>query len=402
MLRTLKEAVAYFEETLASRPERDALAADEAVVKGVSHRYPVFGINHKHDPGDVSESETFFVLPERKFADDDEGRLAERIITSLSPLDMLNPVGRTVGLEGSRSPADLVPSFGIPLGEDGGAPAYTLPLEDALKLAVPDPENAGIMPTFKQSAAKLRRLLPAHFKIGLPDMQGPFNLAHAMIGNDAFTAPYTDPEAYQAFMERITVFWIAARELLVTWVGEDRLHPGSRVPRIAECSVNMVSEDFYKEHILPYDLKIAQRFGPLHIHPCSGIHVFKATLENLPVASTEAGMMIAKMAAPVISVREGLARIGGRPVGLHVGQELPEDRNEAFKIVADDIELAVTNPRIRLGGYTGIFWKKKDRPMIRELHQELDAYWERKMAPWEAKGGVFCTTSLTAHPSSGH
>ena len=376
MLRTLAEAVTFFEETLAARPERDALAADEAAVKGVPHRYPAFAINHLHDPIDTNASEPFFVLPEREFPDNDQGRLAERIIGSLASLDLHNPVGRTVGLEGARSPADLVPSFGIPLGKDGGAPAYTLPLEEALKLPKPDPEKSGLMPTFKESAVRLRQLLPPGFKIGLPDMQGPFNLAHAMIGDDAFTAPYTDPEAYQALMERITAFWIDARELLVAWVGLDRLHPGSRVPRIAECSVNMVSKDFYQEHILPYDLKIAQRLGPLHIHPCSGSHVFKATLENLPVASTEAGMMIAKMAAPVISVREGLARIGKRPVGLDVGQELPADRSEAFKIVTDDIDLALGNPRIRLNGYTGIFWRRKDRPMIRELHQELDHYWE--------------------------
>lgn len=72
-----------------------------------------------------------------------------------------------------------------------------------------------------------------------------------MTGDDAFTTPYTDPELYHEFMGRVTDFWIEARRRLVEWIGRDRLMIESTVPRICECSVNMVSEDFYKEFILP-------------------------------------------------------------------------------------------------------------------------------------------------------
>ena len=44
----------------------------------------------------------------------------------------------------------------------------------------------------------------------------------------------------------------------------------------------MVSEEFYREHILPHDLRIARHFGSVWIHPCNGLHVFRATLEGLP------------------------------------------------------------------------------------------------------------------------
>lgn len=378
MLRTLSDAIKFYEDTMAARPERDAMVALEAAWRGERPRYLALAINYRVDPSDKSDSEALFTLPERNFGDDDEGRLAVQIINSLAVLDMHNGVSRCLGLEGSRSPADLVPSFGIPLDDSGGAAAYTLSLEEALKLPAPEPETAGLMPTFKKSAARLREMAPSFFKIGVPDMQGPFNLAHAMIGNDAFTAPYTDPEQYHEFMGRVTDFWIEARKLLVEWIGKDRLSINAAVPRIAECSVNMVSEEFYKAYILPYDLRITRQFGPVLIHPCSGEHVFKATFENLPVVATEAGMMIAPMAAPVVSVKRALEIVGTRPVVISVGQELPVDRDEAFKIIAEDIETTLVNPRVHLGGYTGLFWRKKDRPMIRELHLELDRLWETR------------------------
>jgi len=378
MLRTLNDAVKFFEDTMAARPERDAMAALEAAWRGERPRYPAFSINYRIDPSDKSDSEPLFTIPERNFKDDAEGQLAECIINSLAVLDTHNSVSRCLVLEGSRSPADLVPSFGIPLDDSGGAPAYTLSLEEALKLPAPEPKTAGLMPIFRKSAARLRELAPPSFKIGVPDMQGPYNLAHAMIGNDAFTGPYTDPEQYHQFMSRITDFWIEARKLLVQWIGKDRLPINASVPRIAECSVNMVSEEFYKEYILPYDLRISREFGSVLIHPCSGEHVFKATFENLPVAATEAGMMIAQMASPVVSVNRAIEIVGTRPAVISVGQELPAAREEAFKILAEDIETTLSNPRVHLNSYTGLFWRKKDRPMIRELHLELDRLWEKR------------------------
>jgi UDP-N-acetylglucosamine enolpyruvyl transferase len=80
-----------------------------------------------------------------------------------------------------------------------------------------------------------------------------------------------------------------------------------------------VSEAFYREYILPHDLRIARHFGALRIHPCSGLHVFRVTLKELPgVVGSEAGMMITPMAAPCVSVDEALRLIGDRPIDLHL------------------------------------------------------------------------------------
>jgi hypothetical protein len=206
-------------------------------------------------------------------------------------------------------------------------------------------------------------------------MQGPFNLVHAMAGDEAFTAPLVEPEKFHAFMARVTDFWIAAAERLRAWIGPECLRPLDRWVRICECSVNLVSEGFYRDHILPHDLRIARHFGAVRIHPCSGRHVFRATVAHLPnVRATEAGLMLAPMAAPCVSVAEALDQIGDRPIVLSIGQELPADFGEAFGLIRSDLALARANPRL-LFGYTGMFWRKKDRPAIRDLHRRLDACW---------------------------
>jgi hypothetical protein len=232
------------------------------------------------------------------------------------------------------------------------------------------------MTVFRERIARIKELTPPSFRINLPDMQGPFNLVHAMAGDEAFTAPLVEPKKFHAFMGRVTDFWIAAAERLRAWIGLERLRPLDRWVRICECSVNLVSEEFYREHILPHDLRIARHFGSVRIHPCSGRHVFHATLAHLPsVLATEAGLMLAPMAAPCISVAEALDQISARPIVLSIGQELPADFDAAFGLIRSDLALARSNPRL-LFAYTGMYWHKADRPRIRDLHLRLDGLWE--------------------------
>ena len=142
--------------------------------------------------------------------------------------------------------------------------------------------------------------------------------------------------------------------------------------RIAECSVNLVSEDFYLRHVLEHDLRIAQYYGEVSVHTCSGPHVFRVTLRNLPkVCQTEAGF-IARTAAGYTPVDYALAEIADRPIVLSIGQELPQGREEQF--IRRDLERARTNPRL-LFDYTGMHWKKRDDALIRDLHQRVDEHW---------------------------
>jgi len=375
-LRTLAEAIDFTLDTLAAHPERDALAAEAAAWAGRPRPHACFHLNHLYVPDDHAPAPALFELPPHTFADDPEGRLAGEILGHLTPLDMLNPVATVLGTGAVGTPAEFIPSFGTPLSEDRGAAAFTRSLDELLAAPPPDPDAAPPLPDIHRRIAFLKASTPEAFKLDMPNLQGPFNLAHALAGDEAFLAPLTDPGKYDRLMTRITDFWIAACERLRAWIGPDRLRPAERGgPLIAECSVNLVSADFYREHIRRYDERIARRFGAARIHPCSGRHVFEATLDGLPgVTATEAGLMRSPMAAPCISVGDALARFGGRPVVLNIGQELPADFEEAYAIVHADFRQARANPRL-LFSYTGMDWRRQDRPRIRALHQRLDEAW---------------------------
>jgi hypothetical protein len=372
------EAVAYFRETLRAHPEQDGRLLPNYLIEGKAREYPLFSLNHLNDPGDMYQPEGEPESPVVEAGSNTEGKLAQRIVDMLIPLRMLNPVGGSFGL--GQGTGTLVTAFGIPLdAEAQNTPAFTLPLSEVLSQPVPDPETAGLMPRMKEEIALLREQVPAgEFTIGFPDLQGPFNLAMSITGEEALYSPYEEPELFAELLERITTFWIATRKILLREIGEEYLSPYERkAPLIAECSCNLISRETYEEHVLPHDRRIAEEFGAVRIHPCSGKHVFHATLENLPnVIYTEAGW-IDKTVRPPILVDEALAALDGKPIILAIGQELPEGHEE--ETIRRDFEYYRQHPRLSFC-YTGMHWRKKDRSRIRDLHRRVDDFWQKNLA----------------------
>ena len=209
-------------------------------------------------------------------------------------------------------------------------------------------------------------------------MQGPFNIAHAVAGEEILTGPYIEPEKFHAVMSKVTELWIQSLKSLRKWIGPEWMSPvQKRVVRIAECSVNLVSPEIYKEFILPYDLKIAHAFNqPLLIHTCSGPHVFHATLDNLPdVLFSEAGL-IKNAVRGWTPIDEAIKAIGARPIVLNIGQEI-WDSDDLEKVIRRDFDLYEEHPRL-LFAYTQMVCKAEDKPVIRKFHRRLDSYWEEK------------------------
>jgi hypothetical protein len=371
-MRTRDEIAAALEaarETLDRHPERRGDLAEDYALRGEPRPWPVLYLWRGPD---ISAGEV--LRPCRPPVRSAEERLLDRIRGMTGALACLNPIAPRIGL--GVGPGTLAASFGIRLDEElGYTPASTRPLADLLADGMPDPAASGFLPQMREDLETALRLTPDWVKIGPPDMQGPFNIAHMALGDDAFLAPLTEPEKFHAFMGIVTDFFLAVSDNLRRWIGSARLPRfPTQYARIAECSVNLVSAEFYEEHLLPFDRRIAEHHGCVAIHPCSGPHVFRATLRNLPnVVYHEAGF-IAKAAAGAIGVDEALAEIGDRPIVLAIGQELPEGREEEF--IRRDLDRARTNPRL-LFGYTGMHWRKSQEPMILELHRRLDEYWER-------------------------
>ena len=377
-LSTPREALDYVMTTLAKYPERQTLPVQDAARNGLRRQHSGLYLGYLNIPEDRGEKVDAISLPEIDAPTGPDGDLIRQIAGVVESLRMLNPCSPVLGL--GRGTGTMVPCFGTPLVEElGNTPAYTIPLEEALARPVPDPTTSGIMPEMRERIAFLKSRLPAGkgFYIGMPDMQGPFNLAHAVLGEDALMGPYVKPELYHEFMLRMTDLWIGAWRLLWQWIGPEWLPPGqgNRL-RFAECSVNLVSAEFYREFILPYDLRAAHALAvPLYIHPCSGPHVFRATLEQLPnVVEIEAGF-IEKTAAGSISVEEATKLIANRPITLHIGQELPFGKE--YEFICRDFDRYADNPRLTFG-YTGMLWRHRDRAHIQALHRRLDDYWNSR------------------------
>lgn len=376
---SLSEALAYFKLMMEAHPERNALTATLTAMEGKRRKYPCFYLGYQTSPEDKTVGTDDLVLPEVKTPDNPEGNMAREIVKLLNPLKMCNPVSPCLGL--GRGTGTLAASFGIPLDPAlGNAPSHTLTFDEILALPEINPETSGLMPEMRNRIEFIRSSLSPEdgIYIAEPDMQGPFNIAHAVAGEEILTGPHIDPEKFHAVMAKVTELWIQSLKSLRKWIGPNWFSPvQKRVVRIAECSVNLVSPETYREFILPYDLKIAHEFKlPLLIHTCSGAHVFHATLDNLPnVLFTEAGY-IRNAVRGWTPVDEALEAIGERPIVLNIGQEI-WDRDDVESVLRRDLDLYDKHPRL-LFGHTVMGCKAEDKQKIREIHKRLDSYWAEK------------------------
>ena len=364
----ITEAAEAFKAKLDAHPECRGDLAAEAAMAARPRRHPAFFLWRFPD---IEQGEGRPGAP--KPPQPPEERLLNWLKNAAGALDMLNPIEGTRGL--GAGPGTVAASFGIRLNPALGFTSQgSRPLDDVLRDGLPDPETSGIFPEMREDIEATRALAPPWVRIAMPDMQGPFNIAHAILGDDAFIAPTTRPDEWDRFMELVTEFFIAAHRALARWIGPERLCTRPRQFHfLCECSVNMVSKDFYIEHILRFDRRVVDYYGDVALHPCSGPHVFHATLENLPnVVYTEAGHMINPMTAGSITVDEALAAVGGRPIMLGIGIELPAGGEEA--IMRRMFDLAAENPRL-VFTFTGLGWKKADEDAMRDLHRRMNDYY---------------------------
>jgi len=365
----ITEAAEAFKATLDAHPECRADLASEAAMAGRPRKHAVFYLGRFPD---LAAGEGKYAPPPPPRTP--EERLLDWLKGAPGPVAKLNPIEaiRSVG----KGPGTMAASFKIWLNpEFGFTPHGVRPLVEVLRDGVPDPETSGVFPEMREEIEATKALTPSWLKIALPDMQGPFNIAHNVLGNEVFLAPLTEHEEWDRFMTLLTDYFIAAHRTLVRWIGPERLatHPG-KLHRLAECSVNMVSKEFYLEHVLRFDRRIAEYYGEVAIHPCCGPHVFHVTLENLPhVVYIEAGRMINPMIAGSITVDDALAAIGSRPIALAIGEELAPGEEEAG--MRRLLGLAARNPRLTFV-FCGLGWKNADEPAMRDLHQRMNEYYE--------------------------
>ena len=363
----LQQAVDELLGTLEKRPDKDQRRIWADLEAGRRPSIPPISIGRQAAPEDANDP------PVGPAGDSPEAELARSLRSKLKALTFDNLIAPTVGVGIGTS--TLATAFGIEVREDiqGSPPTEHIPLREFDGWTVPDANSAGCMPAIREKTAFYREHLPPDIKIGYPDMQGPFNIAHIILGSEIFYAFTDEPERLHRLMQLITDFTIRVYDRLKEWIGPERLVPYMpHTQRIAECSCNTISKDTYREFVKPYDLQLGAYHGELAIHPCSGPHVFEVTLDELPnVRYTECGIVDCAFAG-AIDIDKAIARVASRPIILSCGQELMPGQEEAT--IKDHLARLRDLPMMSFG-YTGMYWKRKDDPAIIDLHRRLDRHY---------------------------
>jgi uroporphyrinogen-III decarboxylase len=116
--------------------------------------------------------------------------------------------------------------------------------------------------------------LPAGVHIQHPDIQSPFNSAHLVRGNDILMDFYDNPAAVDKLLDLVTDYMIAVTRKAKSQISSDKewffdwgfLWKG--FARISNCSMHLISPDFYRKHVLPRDRRFLQAVGGGRVHYC--------------------------------------------------------------------------------------------------------------------------------------
>jgi len=125
-----------------------------------------------------------------------------------------------------------------------------------------------------------KKTLPEWIHVYLPDTLGPFEIAHAVYGNNIFYDLYDDSKFVHYLLNLCTEMYIQVTEKLKEVLGEEKTicyhgHALSRGiymrkggTRISEDSATLISPQQIDEFVIPYDQKALEAFGGGFIHFC--------------------------------------------------------------------------------------------------------------------------------------
>lgn len=108
------------------------------------------------------------------------------------------------------------------------------------------------------------------------DTQGPFDLAHLIMGDEIYYAIYDDPPLVHHLLEFCLALNIRAHEMMKEISGEGHnecyhsngLYADNMGVRICEDTTVLISPDAIQEFAMPYTQRLAQHFGGAWVHYC--------------------------------------------------------------------------------------------------------------------------------------
>ncbi len=152
--------------------------------------------------------------------------------------------------------------------------------EEIMKFRFPKLDKIDMLKKAIEYIKFFKEILPEWIHIYLPDTEGPFDIAHAVYGDNIFYDFYDNPKFVHYLLEFCTDIYIQVTEKLKEVIGEERTacyhgHALSRGIymrnggiRISEDSATLISPKQIDEFVIPYDQKVLEAFGGGFIHFC--------------------------------------------------------------------------------------------------------------------------------------
>ncbi len=155
-----------------------------------------------------------------------------------------------------------------------------LTAEEVMALKPSDLENTWPMDCLIEQARDLQQRYG--YAVGDLNTDGVLNVATLLRGNELFTDFYDNPElAHHLFgviaetIARVACFLRSVTGTCSIAVNRSIVNVDPGIFLHANCSLQMISPDLYREHLLPYEIKLAERLGPFGIHHCgSNLQLF--------------------------------------------------------------------------------------------------------------------------------
>lgn len=161
----------------------------------------------------------------------------------------------------------------MPWVEHVNEPDDLLPLLDK---GVPNPDTGigqKVRVCLEHFAQRLRPYpkCAACIRLAQPDLQGPFDNLHLMLGNELFYLLYDDPEFVHRALDLITETYISYRKWIAPYLTADAdggkmcyvhraLYDGQVILKEDTATAN-ISEEMYAEFCVPYNTRILEAFG---------------------------------------------------------------------------------------------------------------------------------------------
>lgn len=142
-----------------------------------------------------------------------------------------------------------------------------------------EPDDFYIRGSFAKGMEMMQYFLDTvggYLPIYVMDTQGPFDLAHLLMGDDLFVEMYDDPQFVHHLMNICTEGDIKAHRWMKELIGEPltSLHHSCSIYsdsfgiRICEDTTALLSPDLIDEFAMPYTRRLASEFGGAWVHYC--------------------------------------------------------------------------------------------------------------------------------------